>query len=368
MATRTKPRKLRAGNSSEVIEGNAATDPVQDRINRMILKHGKTVTEWGNFADILEEEGLTAADVTPHKLQEAETFFVKRVKQATKGEIFGQELHWCQPAKEKTDLADWDVWQTGCGRYRVVRSVSTCNDEHSFRVTYRNGGGIMRTLDRHFKSLARAFEGAEEKHSQEVGAAFVVSNKDKIVSQAKAAGLSELPARTETQSGEDVMKLTEKEARDLFAACGVPDAVTNDDEGKPKWNVSKLGKRLNSFHEVDGVQEPADAESLKLYKKVLAAAGKKPIEIEGAEKNGKPEPGKRKVKEGNPDKKPAKAKKAEGGPSNKEQVYRLFEKKADVSPDDCFKKVEERVKLTTIRAWLSEWKRGSNLPSCAKAK
>jgi hypothetical protein len=61
----------------------------------------------------------------------------------------------------------------------------------------------------------------------------------------------------------------------------------------------------------------------------------------------------------------------EGGPSNKEQVWKLYQKvgnkdKASEKAETWFKEIKEAVKLTTIRGWIGDWNRGKNLPGCAK--
>lgn len=67
--------------------------------------------------------------------------------------------------------------------------------------------------------------------------------------------------------------------------------------------------------------------------------------------------------------KPAKAK-PERTPSNKERVYRQWEKASEKSPKEAealmAKAKVTEVKLTTVRGWISSWNNGANLPGCAK--
>lgn len=57
--------------------------------------------------------------------------------------------------------------------------------------------------------------------------------------------------------------------------------------------------------------------------------------------------------------------------SNKEVIYREWEKDPEGVLDRTealHKKVKQRVKLSTIRAWILMWNRGTGLPACAKKK
>lgn len=70
------------------------------------------------------------------------------------------------------------------------------------------------------------------------------------------------------------------------------------------------------------------------------------------------------------DKKPA-AKKAEKKAekkelSNKAVVYLLFSQKGVEDIDKLHKKVNEQVQAKTIKNWISQWKKGKNLPAIAK--
>ena len=70
-------------------------------------------------------------------------------------------------------------------------------------------------------------------------------------------------------------------------------------------------------------------------------------------------------------KKEAPAKKKDKGPSNKEVVWKLWKNgKGMTDPEKLHKKVNEAVKLTTIKQWLKKWAEGDPnwLPACAKKK
>lgn len=57
----------------------------------------------------------------------------------------------------------------------------------------------------------------------------------------------------------------------------------------------------------------------------------------------------------------------DGGPSNKEMVYGVWISNPDLTVEEALAIVRKgQVKDLTIRGWLSAWKRGQNLPACAK--
>ncbi len=54
-----------------------------------------------------------------------------------------------------------------------------------------------------------------------------------------------------------------------------------------------------------------------------------------------------------------------GQPSNKEKVYRAWQADANTATDQYAKIVGDQVKMSTVKSWISSWKRGQNLPGCA---
>lgn len=64
--------------------------------------------------------------------------------------------------------------------------------------------------------------------------------------------------------------------------------------------------------------------------------------------------------------KKASASKVKKGPSNKAIIYGLWNKgKGETDSAKLFKKVSGGVKESTIRSWINQWKKGTNLPGCA---
>lgn len=198
-------------------------------------------------------------------------------------------------------------------------------------------------------------------------------------------------AKKAEKSGE--LKLSRADLVSMFEELGAKSAAT--------WSASRLLAKLKKLpSDIDEDTECDTEESQALLEKAVAAVkdGRtiKIIDEEEADevprkgkagkaagKNGKPAKGKKASKEDDEeDEAPAKKggkmkgakapkakKEKEGGPSNKEQVYRLWEKSKDKSPaksEEYHKKVGESVKLATIKSWISAWNRGDNLPACAK--
>lgn len=60
-------------------------------------------------------------------------------------------------------------------------------------------------------------------------------------------------------------------------------------------------------------------------------------------------------------------------PSNKEVVYKAWQKASDKQkadkefPKKMVELVNNNVQLVTVRSWLGQWKNGKNLPACAKS-
>ncbi len=63
-------------------------------------------------------------------------------------------------------------------------------------------------------------------------------------------------------------------------------------------------------------------------------------------------------------------KKTDPSKSNKAIVYLAWKSKGITDPDKLLKLVENRVKESTVRTWVSAWKRGDKnfLPAIAKVK
>jgi hypothetical protein len=167
------------------------------------------------------------------------------------------------------------------------------------------------------------------------------------------------------------MQVNEQKARQMFKAMGLNES---------KWNAKFLTKKLNAIIEmVESATAEPEGEDLSLLRRVTEAAGAgEKITLEGSEETvstaTKEKP--TKAGKGKGDKPSKKAEAAAGKktkpareagtPSNKEVVYKAWKKsKEKADPEKLVGEVNEAVKLTTVRGWLSAWKRGENLPACA---
>ncbi len=182
------------------------------------------------------------------------------------------------------------------------------------------------------------------------------------------------------------MQIGEKLAREMMEALGFVAATETKDDGAPTWGLKQLTKKVNGLHKVvDSVKEPGDKSLTRLFKDVCdeltegneievtadeTEEGSEKPKAKAATKKGK---GKSKAEdnghtEDKPKAKKEKAPKQPGQPSNKEKVYRAWEENNEITAEKAEKKVAGQVKVSTIKSWISSWKRGQNLPGCATKK
>lgn len=183
------------------------------------------------------------------------------------------------------------------------------------------------------------------------------------------------------------MKVTKEEAIKLFVAIGYKTATD--------WDVGQLQKKIKKLPETaDGVKIRKNKKMSILLSKVLAtfknkkavkvydpddaAAGKqRDRQVDGAAKRDvakkdekKQEKKKKKKKEKVEKKAKKEAKKKEPKkPSTKQLIYAMYQK---VKPENAkehaekwYKEINKKVKLSTIRGWISMWKGGNGLPKGA---
>lgn len=180
------------------------------------------------------------------------------------------------------------------------------------------------------------------------------------------------------------VKLTETQARGLLESMGLTEGA--------KGPVKRLATKINQINKWGKGREPKDPENVALLANVLAviedkgeievvadladqaanapAAPKAKAPAKGDKSSPKPPA---KEEKGEPTKPKAKPKEeklpavnAEIRPSNKGTVYQAWAGDKDMAAEDLCKLVKNQVKQTTIKHWLSAWKRGENLPAVAK--
>lgn len=143
------------------------------------------------------------------------------------------------------------------------------------------------------------------------------------------------------------------------------------------WDNEKLGAKLGELttvYEPGKDATPDDVQTAEDLATVIAGieAGAS-FEVVGeaeasdffedAKNVGKKPRKKREKKEGDTN--------AKKGPSNKEVIYKIFEKDPTIGADaveGLVAAVNGVVKDTTVRSWIAQWKHGKNLPSYAKKK
>ena len=139
---------------------------------------------------------------------------------------------------------------------------------------------------------------------------------------------------------------------------------TNMDETAPKTKKKLTKKRPPVSDDTVVAEETAEtpkATQKKVTKKVTKKAVVKKASMKEAPK--------KKAKKAVPVKKEKKAKKEPGQLSTKDRVYKMYLKvspeKASSYIEKWFAQVNEAVQITTIRNWVSQWKKGKALPRCA---
>lgn len=159
-------------------------------------------------------------------------------------------------------------------------------------------------------------------------------------------------------------QITRPAAVALFIALGFNTA--------PKWKDDRLLTKLGQVKsKVDEDTELDDAEAQKTLDLVLKNTGEfELIDTDDDSVPAKKPTRRKKSKVSTSDKKPAR-KKASYTPtdkskSNKAIAYKTWLDGED-DPEKIYKKVnQDEVQLKTVRLWLSNWRRGKNLPAIAK--
>lgn len=352
-----KEKVLKGGVGGDAIKESAVPkkpnrDQIQDRINRLVAKHGVSVQRWPDLDERLADIGLAPVDATDAVWAAAEKELIRSQTAELKGR---------QKSVKLAELPD--------GTEFVISGGKDHPDWEGVKIA-ASGKDALVKVDRDGKMEEAVWPGAT----------LVAPKKRK-----------EPTIVREVQP----MKIELAEGRSLLVTMGLAKAG--------EWDGGKIGERLNRLSGLieDGLlKEPKGGHARALYVKINKAvdAGR-PVVVEGngkhvaAEANGHEEPAAPK-KRGRPKKivadaapkepkaakvvkepktpkvpKPKERKtRVDGQPSNKEVVYKLWLGEKEIDPEKCLKKVSGAVKLTTIRAWIGQWKNKNNLPACAKTK
>jgi len=177
-----------------------------------------------------------------------------------------------------------------------------------------------------------------------------------------------------------ITSITKAEATDLYLAFGFKSAV-NWSAGKMQKKLQNLDKMIEGIELTPGMQKHVDTilrsqaagKPIEVIDKANATADKKAQkEVDDASKREDDRKAEKKskvvkeAKKAEPKEKKAKGPEEEKAPSNKQKIYQLYQKvskeKALTHTEKWFKQIEEAVKLSTIRGWVSAWNKGKNLP------
>lgn len=133
----------KTGNGAAELPPPVKSKDVQAALNGLVYKHGRNLRQ-PDYADrnaILRSAGLDPDDLTPALWDAAEAALAKRVK----AEADGRRLDWnLAPRHERWAACDVDIWDSSCGKYRLVRLVSRSKDRppvYGAERKYSNGGG-----------------------------------------------------------------------------------------------------------------------------------------------------------------------------------------------------------------------------------
>ena len=195
------------------------------------------------------------------------------------------------------------------------------------------------------------------------------TTKKKVVVKKKEAEQKE--ALKEKAKKKLVMVIARSRAVRLFEYCNYKTAS--------KWDSKKLETKLASLPEMVDLTKVKNDKVKALLKEIINATSIEVVPGKKATKTAKKKTTTGPVSRKKEAKKTAKKKvgkktvtKKKVGKSNKEKVYERFLKvKPAKALDYCerwWKDVNKEVQLTTIRSWVSQWKKGKALPSCAKKK
>ena len=163
------------------------------------------------------------------------------------------------------------------------------------------------------------------------------------------------------------MKIKQETIVKLFEALGFKTA-SNWNEKELQKKIKKLpeivdGKTIKSPNVRKALKKILDADTVEIDMSAVEVAPEPETEME-------PEKKTKKVVEKSAVKKKTEGKIGEKELSNKQVVYSLFQK---VKPENAlgnaekwWETINKKVKLTTIKGWISMWKNGKGLPKPVK--
>lgn len=369
---------LRAGNSGEILAfrppppASRTAQEVQALVDALVWQRGGNLLSHPDLDQVLAEVGLGRGDVSAAMVERADCRVRDRLIRN------GPPPAPARPATNRPvfiiSLEPGDCFQMPNGLTTgVLLAKNDC--EAAVRI-FRNGSGNPEE-----KRWSPQTEVIPLKKSE--------FSKPEAYITVEPNGNSSTHEGSQTMSATAPLTLPVTTARQLFAALG---------KSAESWTPKRLEVKLNALPQLLGdCEEPKGKADLVLLRRVTGAlaegrkvvVGDAPAAAEPAKaKGGKAKP------ESNGHATSAKAKGGKGGtpakgdkakpevrrapknpkdvpPSNKGTVYKVWAKAKDKSPakaEEYHKLVKEQVRLQTIKSWISDWNRGTNLPAIAKAK
>lgn len=284
------PRKERGGTPAapKILKPHQ----IQNQLNKIVWEYGGDPANT-DLLTALDRAGINPNEITPKQWKAATAAARDRLYD----EREGKELHWnLSPKLENWCTSSVLIWQTVCGRYRVLKfprenkppeygaDHGSTRDRRSIEQSPTGPGYV-----KYYPSLKAAADAVVKFHTEKFCLKSVGGNTDSLISMGesqkiqnfpvpeapsvdKISGepeksetsettLEEKPMSTETE----VESLTLKEAavRNMFVALGETDAVN--------WSQKKLAKMLADRDNILSLVENSDLENGTKERRTLSA-------------------------------------------------------------------------------------------------
>jgi hypothetical protein len=283
----TDPREDRGGNSAapKILKPHQ----VQNQLNKIVWEYGGDPANT-DLLTALDRAGINPNEITPKQWKDATAAARNRLY----NEQEGKELHWnLSPKLENWCTSNVLIWQTVCGRYRVLKfprenkppeygaDHGSTRDRRSIEQSPAGPGYV-----KYYPSLRAAVEAVVKFHTEKFCLRSVGGNTDSLISMGesqkiqnfpvpevpsvdKISGepensetvLEEKPVATETEV--ETLTLKEASVRNMFVALGETDAVN--------WSQKKLTKMLADHENILSLVEDSDLKDGTKERRTLSA-------------------------------------------------------------------------------------------------
>lgn len=281
----TDPREDRGGNSAapKILKPHQ----VQNQLNKIVWEYGGDPANT-DLLTALDRAGINPNEITPKQWKDATAAARNRLY----NEQEGKELHWnLSPKLENWCTSNVLIWQTVCGRYRVLKfprenkppeygaDHGSTRDRRSIEQSPAGPGYV-----KYYPSLKAAADAVIKFHTEKFCLKSVGGNTDSLISMGESQKIQNFPVpeapsvdkisgepeKSETTLEEnmatetEVETLTLKEAsvRNMFVALGETDAVN--------WSQKKLVKMLDKDN-ILSLVESSELENGSRERRTLSA-------------------------------------------------------------------------------------------------